>query len=223
MLFVIYFIQAILEVVIFAFLELFGLGCVHIPTFSTLLNVVFAPEGWLNCFAVRAILLRLCVIWTHDRAEMHTILALEEADGEFVEGLDFVFAEITAIDAHIDHVSRPDLFGAFCTNIILVSINMLPILTFLALIRLNATLALTPFTFRILNNLTIRVFFVLSRIPLLNVGAKRTVILVTFSSNFKLFFGLFHFLDLLSVKLVLQHLVDGRLFEARMAFAVLLT
>lgn len=92
---------------------------------------------------------------------MHTILALKETNAKFVEGLDFVFAEIAAVDAHIDHVSRPNLLGALGTIEILVSINVLAILTFCALIRLNAALALTPFTFRVLNRFAIRVFFVL--------------------------------------------------------------
>lgn len=99
---------------------------------------------------------------------------------------------------------------------------MLAILTFCALIRLNAALALTPFTFRVLNRFAIRVFFVLWRIPLLNISAKWTVILVTFSSNFKLFLGLFQFVYLLSLKLVFEHFINSCLFEARMAFAVFL-
>lgn len=58
---------------------------------------------------------------------------------------------------------------------------------------------------------------------MLDVGAKWTIILITFSSDFIFFFRFFYFFDLLSVKLVLEHFVDSCLFEARMTFTILLT
>ena len=78
---------------------------------------------------------------------MHTILALQETNAELIEGLNFVFAKVAAVDAHVDDVSGSDLLGAPCTIIILVSVHMLAILTFATLVRLDTTVALAAFAF----------------------------------------------------------------------------